>query len=185
MSSVISIEVKGLQALKERIKKEIPKGTIKVGVLEGATSLHVASSVNLPSSPLMVYAPVQEFGGQIPVTDKMRGYLGAVFGIHLKKNTKVINIPPRPFLRTTYKNNKRKWFHHLCKALIAGRNPQDALELVAIEAKADVVDQIRSNMPPPNSSATMKIKEKFAPGALGTLQFTGTLLHSIDYEILE
>lgn len=49
-------------------------------------------------------AAVQEFGTKIPVTDKMRGFLGSQ-GLHLKKSTTHITIPPRPFMRDSFDNN--------------------------------------------------------------------------------
>jgi len=44
---------------------------------------------------------IQEFGIDINVTPKMRGYLGAT-GLHLKKSTTKISIPPRSFIRQTF-----------------------------------------------------------------------------------
>ena len=44
------------------------------------------------------YGVVHEFGAVIKVTPKMRGFLHFI-GIHLKPSTKVIHIPPRPFMR--------------------------------------------------------------------------------------
>ncbi len=51
---------------------------------------------------LLTIANVQEFGAEIPVTDKMRGFFRFKFGISLKKSTTVIKIPPRPFIRQTF-----------------------------------------------------------------------------------
>ena len=45
-------------------------------------------------------AAVHEFGCTIPVTSKMRGFLGYK-GLHLKKTTMYIHIPERSFLRAT------------------------------------------------------------------------------------
>ena len=45
-----------------------------------------------------VYAPIHELGGSIRVTKKMRGYLHYK-GIHLRKSTTRITMPPRPFLQ--------------------------------------------------------------------------------------
>lgn len=42
---------------------------------------------------------VQEFGCQIPVTDKMRGYFRHNFKINIKESTTHINIPARSFLQ--------------------------------------------------------------------------------------
>ena len=50
-------------------------------------------------------AGIHEYGCNIPVTKKMRGYLGSQ-GLHLSKNTTHIHIPERSFLRTGYDQNK-------------------------------------------------------------------------------
>lgn len=42
---------------------------------------------------------IHEYGRIVKVTPKMRGYLGAVLGIHLKPDTIAITIPARPFLQ--------------------------------------------------------------------------------------
>ena len=44
------------------------------------------------------YGQIHEYGGKIRVTPRMRGYLAAVHGIHLKKDTSHITIPKRPFM---------------------------------------------------------------------------------------
>lgn len=49
-------------------------------------------------------AIIHEFGTKIEVTAKMRGYLGSQ-GMHLKKSTTHITIPPRPFMRDSFDNN--------------------------------------------------------------------------------
>ena len=51
---------------------------------------------------LLTIANVQEFGAKIPVTEKMRAFFRGAFNISLKKSTKVINIPSRPFIRQTF-----------------------------------------------------------------------------------
>ncbi len=51
-------------------------------------------------------AAIQEFGTEIQVTKKMRGFLGAN-GLPLSKDTKVITIPPRPFMRQTFDEEEK------------------------------------------------------------------------------
>lgn len=51
---------------------------------------------------LLTIANVQEFGADITVTPKMRGFFRAAFGVNLKKSTTKITIPPRPFIRQTF-----------------------------------------------------------------------------------
>ena len=47
---------------------------------------------------------VQEYGAEIPVTDKMRGFLRHNFGINLKKTTTHIRIPARSWLYAPIKD---------------------------------------------------------------------------------
>ena len=69
--------------------------TVKVGLLAekgGAESV----SDNLDLAGL---GAIHEFGCQIPVTDKMRGFFFHQFGLNLKKSTTHIIIPSRSFLQ--------------------------------------------------------------------------------------
>ena len=52
-------------------------------------------------------AKVHEFGKDIEVTPKMRGYLHSI-GIHLRKDTTHIHIPERSFMRTALAENEKK-----------------------------------------------------------------------------
>lgn len=58
-------------------------------------------------SDMLMIANVNEFGCNIKVTDKMRGYL-AYKGLHLKASTKEIRIPERSFIRSGYDFKKDK-----------------------------------------------------------------------------
>jgi hypothetical protein len=60
-----------------------------------------------PATDVAARAAVNEFGATIKVTQKMRGYLAAVLGIHLRKTTTVIRIPKRPYNRKTFDKNKK------------------------------------------------------------------------------
>lgn len=66
---------------------------IKVGLLaDGGNEV----SDNLDLAGL---GAIQEFGCQIPVTQKMRNFFSHKFGVHLKKSTTDIIIPSRSFLQ--------------------------------------------------------------------------------------
>lgn len=175
--ATVTVEMTGGEAILAKLKKLADaRGSVKAGILEGAT--------NAAGTDVLTYAPIQEFGGSIPVTEKMRGFLAANYGIHLKKSTATINIPPRSFLRTAFKEHKGEWVEILARALQAGKEPEAALEYAGIRMQDDIVAQIASNMPPPNSAATDFIKSQIAPANVGrTLMQTGTLVHSIDYEV--
>lgn len=75
----------GFPSMKKRL--EVIDGTsVEVGVFNGDHAW---------------LAGIHENGCDIPVTDKMRGWLGA-HGLHLNKNTTHIHIPARPFLAPGY-----------------------------------------------------------------------------------
>ena len=77
-------------------------------ILEEITSFEIrVGFVGQVDSKVLMIASVNEFGCQIEVTEKMRGYLGAT-GLHLKKETTHINIPERSFIRGGYDENKAK-----------------------------------------------------------------------------
>lgn len=93
-------------------------------------------------------------------------------------------MPARPFMRTTFAKHKMEWVDIIAKALKAGYDPETALEYAGGQMKADIVDQIKSNMPPPNSPSWVRYKQKHAAAnANNTLMFTGTMVKSIDYEV--
>lgn len=88
--------------------KDVSNVGLLLDVLKEITSfeIHVGIQADEDSKILMI-AHVNEFGWQIEVTDKMRGYLGAT-GLHLKKDTTHINIPERSYIRGGYDANKAK-----------------------------------------------------------------------------
>ena len=61
------------------------------------------STVGIHSGRPSIIAQVQNNGATIAVTDKMRGYLSAKFGIHLKASTTHIVIPGRSFWDDAFK----------------------------------------------------------------------------------
>ena len=93
-------------------------------------------------------------------------------------------IPPRAFLRVTRREKKAEWIENLARALRAGRAPQEALDLVGRRMADDIQAKIMSNMPPENSEATRRRKNAEEAGK-GTLVDTGSLAHSINYEVPE
>lgn len=77
-----------------------------------------------PSDDVAARAAVNEVGATIRVTKRMRGFLAAVLGIHLKKSTHVIRIPARPFVKKTASLFKRKLEERMMieyNNLLAGR----------------------------------------------------------------
>lgn len=93
------------------------------------------------------------------------------------------HIPERSFLRSTYDEQIGKWQKQLEQGISAIVNMRaDAnrvWDLLGIKATQDVQRKLRSNVPPPNSPATIRQK-----GAGKTTLFdTGALLRSITYEV--
>lgn len=73
-------------------------------------------------------AGIHEYGCDIPVTDKMRGWLGA-HGLHLNKKTAHIHIPARPFLAPGYDKHRDEVMEHakmILADVAAGKTSADA-----------------------------------------------------------
>lgn len=100
-------------------------------------------------------------------------------------------IPSRPFLRTTMAKNGEKYATMLGGALkgfasSGGASSPIRMAMLAVgrEMETDVVLQIKSNMPPPNSPATQARKQARPGGGYsGTLVDTGTMLGSVGFEL--
>lgn len=83
-----------LRALNQWSKALERKVSIRVGIIgREAAAIHGGS--NLTNAEL---GAVYEFGGTLPVTDKMRKYLYSQ-GLRLQKETTTINLPAHSFLR--------------------------------------------------------------------------------------
>lgn len=100
-------------------------------------------------------------------------------------------IPKRPFLRTTMDKNRDKYKRLLQGALkgLASSGASEpvgmALTAVGREMETDVIEQIKSNMPPPNAPETRARKEaRPGGGYAGTLFDTGTMLGSVSFQLL-
>lgn len=94
--------------------KAVSGTAVEVGVIEGEHQW---------------LAGIHEYGCDIPVTDKMRGWLGA-HGLHLSKNTTHIHIPERSFLRAGYDKEGKTVTKHASLILAdvaAGKISPDAL----------------------------------------------------------
>lgn len=61
------------------------------------------AGVGIPEGKPTMIAKVQDEGGIIPVTQKMRGFLATNFGIYLRAETSHIVIPGRNFWRDSVK----------------------------------------------------------------------------------
>lgn len=73
---------------------ELDSMSVKVGILSSS------------SGEILMIANVHEFGCDIPVTNKMRVFFEHNFGFWTTK--KVIKIPERSFIRSSFDNKKAK-----------------------------------------------------------------------------
>lgn len=133
-------------------------------------------------SKLIMIANAHEYGCDIPVTDKMRGFFAYNFDVHLKKDTKVIKIPERSFIRSGFDKYHQEFadYGDLLNQVINGNIPAKDFYDIIGQKGADMIrdfliNEIRS---PANSGLTMKIK-----GSSNPLVDTGRLANAIDYEV--
>lgn len=163
---------------------------VKAGILEGATYDG--------GLPVAAVASWNEYGVSIPVSDRMRGYLGAN-GLHLRKTTTHINIPSRPFMRNAVNQHSGEWKSEAVGALgavIRGEETKEgAGNTIGTLMQAGIQESIDSNIQPPNHPFTMSPKEarvvdeKGTPilkesGTKQTLISTGHLFDSVSFEVV-
>ncbi|WP_347220351.1 hypothetical protein [Chryseobacterium sp.] len=88
------------------------------------------------------------------------------------------NIPPRPFFRTTIKEQKENWSVITIKAIKAGYSIDKTLALVGMQMQQDVQYSIMTWSVPPNAPYTVAIKGYNSP-----LRHTLLMHDSITYEV--
>lgn len=124
-------------------------------------------------------ARVHEFGIDIEVTDKMRGYFAAKFGINLKKTTTHIKIPERSFIRTGADKGfpaVLKKAKELVPQAIAGNVDVELLfEMLGLELKGEIQEYAIELQAPPNAGLTVQNKNSSNP-----LVDTGNMIQSIE-----
>lgn len=170
--------------IKKLLKTVTEENKIKVGLLADG-GLEVSENLDLAG-----LGAIQEFGCQIPVTDKMRGFLSYKFGIHLKKDTTHIVIPSRSFLQMPIERQ-----HDLMKKFKKKVGNKDDIlyyilktgdtKSLAILLGASAVEQIQEAFDTggwgtwaPNSEITVKGKGSSMP-----LVDTGNLRQHITFEV--
>ena len=175
--------------LEKLLKRYItPDIVVKAGVLENATR-------GEGGTPVAEYAAYNEYGATIEIPERTQTLYfkrkrdGSVWNRFVKKGKSdfaqdasvkahTVTIPSRPFLRSTLDAKADAWCDNLAEALEAGRTPKEAMRLVGHRMADDIQATIKSNMPPDNA--------KNAKGAgKGTLIDSGSLLKSIDYEVVK
>lgn len=140
-------------------------------------------------TPMAMIAAVHEFGAKIPMTDKMRGYLAAVLGIHLKKGTTTITIPERSFIRSAMENGQDKINDRLRQDLLAfvsGKaTKRQVFARVGLLATSLIQKRIRTSKSwaQPLSDATIEAKTVRGKKGDTPLIDTGRMLASMTFRI--
>lgn len=161
--------------------KDIVKETKKLN--NKSVEIGLFGSGGAPDSNVAARGAVNEFGAHIKVTEKMRGFLAAAYGVFLKESTKFIDIPARPFTRTGFDNNKnklqraiKKWFNDLVSGSMSAAKLLNNVGVIHTDQLKKTLR--RRKLWKPNSELTIKIKKKSAP-----LINTGEMMNSIKYKI--
>lgn len=146
---------------------------VKVGVLSSA------------GGEILMIANVHEYGKEIEVTDKMRGFFLYKFGVGLRKDTKVIKIPERSFIRSSFDARQNKVGESgdkLMEMVINGDlEVRSFYEMLGQTASDAIKDYLINNVvAPPDTELTVRNKH----GKSNPLVNTGRLVNSIDYEIV-
>lgn len=127
-------------------------------------------------------AAVHEFGCDIPVTDKMRGFFRYKFGISLKPSTTVIRIPERSFLRAGWDEHgpaiEKKYGELIGAAILNGVSSEALIAALALEAQGKLQEFARDLRNPANAGLTVENK-----GSSNPLVDTGNMIQSMDHKI--
>lgn len=162
-------------------KSKVPELLQRLKDLE---SYYVAVGILSKSGgDMLMIANVHEFGCTIPVTDKMRGFLAYNYGVHLKRDTKVIKIPERSFVRSSFDNKSHQVSERgedLIAKVVEGSLSARAFFEMLGQTCADTIRDYMVNEVnyPENSEMTKAIKESSNP-----LVNKGQLAAAITYEI--
>ena len=161
----------------KRIKGEIQAAqgsAVKVGILSD-------SEAHDDGTDMVMIAAANEFGAEIPVTDKMRGFFAYKFGVNLKKSTTKITIPERSFIRGGYDQNQRSLQRTKQRAwglVLDGKlTARGALGLIGEEHQGQVREFMIALSEPGNSGLTERNKNSSNP-----LVNEGRLVDSVRWE---
>lgn len=171
MRKKIGITIKDTGDMSEIIKnlQKLNGKKIKVGVFGD------------DGSDLVMIARVHEYGCEIPVTQKMRAWFAAN-GYPLKKETTVIRIPERSFLRSGYDENidtiSKKIEEMVPDVISSEVDPKAFMDAIGMEFAGLIQKKMRDLKDPPNSQMTIERK-----GSSNPLIDTGRLVGSIRHEV--
>jgi len=154
-----------LKTLQQLYKKDID-----VGVLEES------------SAKMKMIATVQEYGCDIKITEKMRGYLAAVLDFRPRRSKLYINIPERSFIRAGYDENKNFIANQteklLVKVIEQDITPENACNVLGAVAQGKIQKFAIDLKSPPLHHVTVRAK-----GSDNPLVDTGELIRNIRYKV--
>lgn len=133
-------------------------------------------------SELVMIGAVHEYGAEIPVTPKMRAWFAAN-GYPLRKETTVIKIPERSWLRSGYDENIDKIAKKIEKMVpdvIEGNvNPRLFMDAIGMEFAGLIQKKMRDLKDPPNSQMTIERKGSDNP-LIDTGRLVGSIRHTVE-----
>ncbi|MFS0878019.1 hypothetical protein [Solibacillus isronensis] len=147
--------------------KEVSKKEIKVGIFD--------------QGELGMIAAVHEFGAEIPVTPKMRGWFSAN-GYPLKASTTTIVIPERSFIRAGFDEYHTKIADKievmLPQVLMLAISSNTFLDAIGVEFASLLKKYTNELSDPPNSEMTIERKKSSNP-----LIDSGRMRNAITYKV--
>lgn len=131
---------------------------------------------------ILMIANVHEFGVDIPVTPKMKGYFRHKFGINLK--TSVIKIPERSYIRSSFDEHKddiEKTGEELLKLVMDGvLSPRQFYEMLGQTAEDTIRDYLVNEVKePPNAPLTIENKGSSNPLVGKDARLSGAINYQI------
>lgn len=178
MRNNIGITIKDTGDMSEIIKnvEKLKSKKIKVGVFSGEK--HENSEIDMAD-----LARIHEYGCEIPVTPKMRAWF-AVNGYPLKKETTVIRIPERSFLRSGYDENidtiYKQIEEDLPNVIDAEVDPEVFMDSIGKQFAGLIKKKLRSIQTPPNSKMTKDMKGSSNPLIGKTSQLVNSIRHEVE-----
>lgn len=166
---------------------------LRVGIFETATyagaedeRLHVAQvafwneygvEIEVPERQITIYRLINQKSGEFKRNGRFVRKAVSNFATTHTSPAHKINIPPRPFFRSTVSENKDKWVDSLPK-LVEKQGINKGLSLLGKVVKGDLVKSIMTWTTPPNALSTIKLKGSDAP-----LRDTMQMSRSIGVEV--
>lgn len=114
-------------------------------------------------TPVGGIAAVQNYGATINISEKQRAFLHYL-GVHLKKVTGTIVIPPTHFWEKCQEENKEKWRQLIKNAwtsvFLGNISPDKAVEQIGLQIEGDIKKAIAAVESPPLSPLTIELKKR-------------------------